>query len=88
MTDNKTILKIKDAFLSDKAFETKLAFLSNGAQTKVINGSLKGETQEAFIECLLSIAQVLSEITLQDELKSAVNHVLSLLPDDNHSTFH
>lgn len=74
-----TIDQIKEIFLKDEEFQTKLAFLSdNSSQIKIVAESIGKESQEALVECFLVIADILSQQPIKPDLRCAVEYVQSL----------
>ena len=80
--------QIKEIFMLDEDFETKFAFLSDGKQAKIIEGSVNGESQEALIQCLLTISEILSKQEINSDLRDAVESVLSLSHSSTGETIH
>ena len=85
---DETINLIKEIFMNDQDFDTKFAFLSNGKQAKIIEGSVRTESQAALIECFLAMAEILSKQNINDELRAAADHVLSLSQTPTRETIH
>ncbi len=85
----KTIDQIKDIFLSDEQFKTKMAFLSDGSSdVKIVAESLEKEGREVLIECFLIVAEILSQSNMPHELRCAVEHVQSLSKSSNDEVLH
>jgi hypothetical protein len=85
---DETIDLIKEIFMNDEDFKTKFAFLSDGKQAKIIEGSVGAESQAALIECFLTIAAILNNQNINDELRVATDHVLSLSQSSTGETIH